>query len=68
MTKEQFNQIVDEDIPCSLFHVSSTDIDSETGAALDEIILLGYLHRNPELLQFRNLSWFVKFFITDNKE
>ena len=64
-TKEQFEEFIDEIIPQQLFHITLTDIDSETGARCDEIILLGILHQNPELLRYRSLSWFVECFITN---
>ena len=63
MTQQEFDEIVWEIIPQQLFHVSRTDIDSKTGAHLDEIILLDIIYRHPELLSFKSLSWFIDTFI-----
>ena len=65
-TQEQFDEFIGETIPQQLFHVMSTDIDDETGVRCDEIILLSLLHQNPEVLRYKNLAWFVEYFITNN--
>jgi len=62
-TEEQFDELVHEIIPQQLFHVMPTDIDDETGVRCDEIILLGLLHQHPEALRYKNLAWFVDYFI-----
>lgn len=67
-TKEQFEEFVGEIIPQQLFHVMPTDIDDETGVRCDEIILLGLLHQTPEALRFKNLAWFVDYFITSESK
>lgn len=63
MTQEQFDQFVDEDIPCALFHVMPTDMND--GVRCDELILLQMLHSQPEALRYKSLSWFVEHFITN---
>lgn len=67
MIQQEFDEICWEIIPQQLFHVERKDIDSKTGAHLDEIILLYTLHQHPELLSFKPLSWFVNTFIESQK-
>ena len=59
-----FNEYVTEIIPQRLFHVSRTDIDKDSGARLDEKILVDILHNHPQLLKHKPLSWFVEIYIT----
>lgn len=66
ITEEQFEEFIWETIPCALFHVMPTDIDEETGARLDEVILIRLLHENPMVLGHRRLSWFIERFIDGN--
>ena len=56
---EKFELYTQEIIPCALFHVEHTDKDDETGAPLDDIILLDILHDNKDLLTVRDLKWFL---------
>jgi len=63
MTREQFNQFIDQDIPQALFHVSTTDKDATHGCRADELILLNMLHANPAALKYMPLIWFVETFI-----
>lgn len=63
MTEEQFREFTDETIPCALFHVDFEDKDDETGAKLDEVILIGLLNENLDALIHRPLSWFVQNYI-----
>lgn len=65
LTDEQLNELLHEIIPQQLFHVDRTDIDDETGARLDEIILLRILNQFPELLQYKPLDWYVENYITN---
>jgi len=62
-TQEQFNEFVGEILPQQLFHVMPTDIDEETGIRCDELILIQCLNSRPEVLRYKNLSWFVENFI-----
>lgn len=63
-SQEKFDTYIDEVIPCAFFHVEPKDIDEKTGAKLEDIILLNVLSEHPELLKFKSLDWFVKYFIT----
>lgn len=63
-TREEFEEYIDVEIPCAFFHVMPTDIDDETGAKREDIIMLNVLSERPELLKFESLDWFVKKFIT----
>lgn len=65
LTEDQLNELLYEIIPQQLFHVSRTDVDSESGAKLDEIILLRILNQFPELLQYKPLDWYVENYITN---
>lgn len=60
MTQEEFDRFNDEDLPCALFHVMSDDIDNETGAKLEERILVEMIAANPGVLKFHPLSWWVE--------
>jgi len=44
----------------SMFHVMSDDIDSETGAKLEEVILLQHLAAEPSILKYKSLKQFVE--------
>lgn len=68
MTQEVFDIFVDEIIPQALFHVKTTDIDKETGARLDEIMLLEILYKHPNLLSVKPFSWFISHFIEGEKK
>ena len=59
MTKEQFEQFEQEDLPCALFHVMSDDINSETGAKCEEQILVEMLAANPWALAHKPLKYWV---------
>jgi translation elongation factor EF-4 len=52
---EEFNQSLAE----SLFHVLSDDIDDETGASLEEVILLQHLASNPKALGRKSIKQWV---------
>ena len=67
MEKEVFETFVHQVIPCALFHVSKTDIDSKSGGRLDETILLNMLTSHPDLLAHKPLSWFVNHFILETE-
>ena len=60
-TKE-FEELIIE-LHCDLFHVMSEYVDDETGATVEEIILINFLNRHPKILAEKNLSWFVNNFI-----
>lgn len=66
MTQDQFNEFITETIPCELFHIYPTDLDNKTGTRLDELILLKCLNDNPSVLRYKNLKWFVDYFIDYN--
>jgi len=42
-----------------LFHVFSDDIDSETGAKLEEVILIMLLAEHPKMLKYKTLKQWV---------
>ena len=60
MTEEELNKFENEDLPSALFHVMSDDIDDETGAKLEEVILVQALAANPGALKHHPLSYWVK--------
>ena len=62
MTSEEFTTFLCS-IQESLFHVERTDIDDDSGARLDEIILIKHLIMHPEALSVRPLIWFYNNFI-----
>jgi hypothetical protein len=66
MNKEEFEVFIHEDIPCAMFHVGPNDKDDETGAKLDEIILLDCLAKNPKALLHQNIGWFYERFISES--
>lgn len=59
MTDEEFEIFVFEIIPQQLFHVESTDIDYETGASLEEVILVRLIAAHPGCLKHKSLKWFT---------
>ena len=63
MTTEQFEELTGEIIPQQLFHVMSTDIDDETGASLEEVILVGIIAAHPECLKHKPLKWFINTYL-----
>ena len=66
--EERFEEFTQEIIPQQLFHVSRKDIDDETGAKLDEVILLRLLATHPSYLRFKSLKWFIETYIENCKE
>jgi len=64
MTTEQFNEFTEEVIPQQLFHVMPTDIDVETGAKIEELILVELIAANPECLKHKPLRWFINTYLT----
>lgn len=66
MTTLQFDEFVNEVIPQQLFHVTSEDIDPETGASLEEVILIGLIAQNMECLKHRPLMWYIEHFLHSN--
>ena len=48
------------ELHCSLFHVESTDTHDETGALLEEVILVQWLSEYPEMLKDKPLEMWVK--------
>ena len=68
MTKEQFDEFVNEIIPQQLFHVEPTDIDDGTGARLDELLLVDLISNNPSCLKHKPLQWFLDTFLIANDE
>ena len=67
MTEEQFKEFIDEIIPQQLFHVGFKDKDDDTGAKLDEVILVRLLSNNLEALNHKPLSWFLENFIWEKE-
>jgi len=49
-----------------LFHVSSDDLDDETGIRLDELLVLRQIAGNPWVLKFERLENIIKMFIRDD--
>ena len=68
MTKEQFDELVNEVIPQQLFHVDPTDLDDESGAQLDEVILVGLIAKDPSCLVHKPLQWFLDHFLIKTDE
>ena len=62
-----FDEFIEETIPQALFHITEKDIDPQTGARLDDIILLELLYKNKEALESMPLSWFVDYFLKGDK-
>jgi len=60
-TSEEFDDFLTS-LDQNFFHVMPTDIDDETGAPLEDMILLKALMGNPEVLKIKNLAWFVDHF------
>lgn len=63
---KKFEIYTEEIIPQALFHVEHTDKDEETGAPLDDVILLDILHQNKDLLKIRDLKWFINTYYGNN--
>jgi len=63
MTQAEFDEFCGEGIPCALFHVSHTDIDSETGGRLEEVILAQMIGHTPECLKYKPLQWFIDTYL-----
>ena len=63
MTKEEFDTFAEEIIPQQLFHVSSTDLDDETGAKLDETILVDLISAHRGCLKHKPLKWFLETYL-----
>ena len=63
MTEEQFREFTEEVIPQQLYHVMGTDLDDDTGAKLDEVILVGLIANRPSCLKHKSLQWFLDTFI-----
>jgi len=68
MTKEQFDEFVNEVIPQQLFHVDPTDLDDESGAPLDEVILVSLIANDLSCLKHKPLQWFLDTFLVVNDE
>jgi hypothetical protein len=49
----------------SLFHVSPSDKDDETGASLEEVILIDFLYHNKELLAKKPLREFIRVYLDE---
>jgi translation elongation factor EF-4 len=62
MTEEEFEEF-NESLSQSLFHVLSDDIDDETGASLEEVILVQHLASNPKALARKPLKQWVEEFV-----
>ena len=60
MTQEQLDEFEFELLPQALFHVMSDDIDDETGAKCEELILIQMLNSYPEVLKHKPLSYWVE--------
>jgi hypothetical protein len=58
MTPEELDDF-NESLSQSLFHVMSGDKDDETGASLEEIILIQHLAARPEVLKHKPLKEWV---------
>ena len=69
MTTEEFKTFTEEVIPQQLFHVDPTDIDDESGAKLEEVILVKLIAGNPSCLKHKSLQWFLdKFLVAYTEE
>ena len=62
MTDEEFDEF-NESLAQSMFHVLSDDIDDETGASLEEVILIRHLASNPKALTRKPLKQWVEEFV-----
>lgn len=63
MTEQEFENFISEDIPSALFHVEITDLDDESGASLDQVILVKMLAENPSALARKSIEWFCDYFL-----
>jgi len=68
MTEERFQEFIHEVIPQQLFHVTPTDLDDESGARLDEVILVRLIAQNPSCLKYQKLQWFLDNFLISEEE
>lgn len=66
MTKEEFEEFENVDLPCALFHVMSDDVNSETGAKCEEQILIEMLAANPGALKYKSLKRWVDEIVGTN--
>lgn len=64
MTVEQFDEFTQEIIPQQLFHIDYNDIDDETGARLEEVILIKLISNDIGCLKYKPLDWFLKTYLT----
>ena len=62
MSEEEFRELMVE-LQCDLFHVMSDDLDDDTRAPLESIILIKFLNRHPKILAEKSLRWFVDEFM-----
>jgi len=67
MTKEQFDEFINEVIPQQLFHVEPKDRDDESGGQLDEVILVGLIANRPSCLKHKPLQWFLDKFLVSQE-
>lgn len=68
MTLQQFGELTQETIPHALFHVSPHDIDDETGAQLDEVLLLRIIANDPTCLTYKPLQWFLDTYLVSKED
>jgi len=59
MTQKEFDEFCYEILPQQLFHVMSSDIDDETGAKVEEVILVQMLSEYPGALKYKPLKDWV---------
>lgn len=52
----------------SLFHVSPSDKDDETGASLEEVILIDFLYHNKKLLAKKPLREFIRVYLDEHSK
>ena len=67
MTPDQFDEFIWETIPSALFHVDKRDIDDDTGARLEEVILVRTIAANLGCLKYQPLQWFIDTYIPKNQ-
>jgi len=58
MTEEEIDQF-ETDLECALFHVMSDDKHDDSGASLEEVILIRLLAINPKVLAHKPLKYWV---------
>ena len=64
MTPEEFDEFCNEIIPQQLFHVDYNDMDDESGARLEEVILVSLIANNSSCLVHKPLQWFLDEYLT----